>query len=328
MSYIKFEQIHKSFDGQEVLKGINISIEKGEFVTLLGPSGCGKTTLLRSFAGLEQVDSGKIYLDGNDITHVTAKDRHVSMIFQQYSLFPTMTVYKNIAFGLKMQKIDKEEIKKRVENALEMVDMINSSKKYPSQLSGGEQQRVAIARAIVTRAKVLLLDEPFSAIDAKLRKALQVKIKEIHNELGITTIFVTHDQEEAMRMSDRIYLMHEGQIEQEGSPMDLYLNPETPFAAGFMGHYNLYEESTGFWAIRPEAIEMSDSEWIEERKEYCALEGHVKRIIPQGNIMRYTVDTGKVNMDVDVLYEAGVDYRQGEKVYLRYQKNQVKRWRK
>ena len=148
------------------------------------------------------------------------------------------------------------------------------------------------------------------------------------DELGITTIFVTHDQEEAMRMSDRIYLMHEGQIEQEGSPMDLYLNPETPFAAGFMGHYNLYEESTGFWAIRPEAIEMSDSEWIEERKEYCALEGHVKRIIPQGNIMRYTVDTGKVNMDVDVLYEAGVDYRQGEKVYLRYQKNQVKRWRK
>lgn len=325
MAYIEFEHIHKSFDNQTVLHDINISIEEGEFLTLLGPSGCGKTTLLRSLAGLVCVDSGKIYMGGQDVTYAEPKDRNISMIFQQYSLFPTMTVYKNIAFGLKMQKIPKTEIDERVKNALKMVDLLGSENKYPSQLSGGEQQRVALARAIVTRAKVLLLDEPFSAIDAKLRKALQIKIKEIHNELGLTTIFVTHDQEEALRMSDRICLMHEGKVEQEGTPMELYLNPKTPFAAGFMGHYNLYEgEET--WAIRPEAVEMSKTAWDEKDDSYEYHEGKIRRITPQGNIIRYTVDTGTRRMDVDILFEENVKYVFDDKVYLRYQKQQVKSW--
>lgn len=325
MAYIKFEHIQKSFDNQNVLEDINISIEKGEFVTLLGPSGCGKTTLLRSLAGLIKVDAGKIFIEDADVTFAEPKERNISMIFQQYSLFPTMTVYRNIAFGLKMQKVRPEEIKVRVKNALEMVDLLGSENKYPSQLSGGEQQRVALARAIVTRAKVLLLDEPFSAIDAKLRKALQIKIKEIHNELGLTTIFVTHDQEEALRMSDRIYLMHHGKIEQEGTPMELYLSPKTPFAAGFMGHYNLYE-GKNTWAIRPEAIDMSKEPWKVTDDSCCYISGKVKRIIPQGNIIRYTVDTAERMMDVDVLYEENIKYSLNDQVYLRYQKQQVKSW--
>lgn len=210
-------------------------------------------------------------------------------------------------------------------SALEMVDLLGSENKYPSQLSGGEQQRVALARAIVTQAKVLLLDEPFSAIDAKLRKSLQIKIKEIHNKLGLTSIFVTHDQEEALRMSDRIYLMHDGKIEQEGTPMELYLNPKTPFVAGFMGHYNLYnEEST--WAIRPEAIDISSMPYKDKNEESVYLEGIVERVIPQGNILRYTVKLEKKFMDVDVLNENNRMYKVDEKVYLRYNKKEVKCW--
>lgn len=326
MTYIRFEHICKSYDDKEILKDINIEIDAGEFITLLGPSGCGKTTLLRSLAGLEPVDRGKIYLEGKDITGAEPKDRKISMIFQQYSLFPTMTVYRNIAFGLKMQKVEKTEIDRRVAGALEMVDLVGSEHKYPSQMSGGEQQRVALARAIVTRSKILLLDEPFSAIDAKLRKALQIKIKEIHRELGLTTIFVTHDQEEAMRMSDRIYLMHDGKVEQTGNPMELYLNPKTPFVAGFMGHYNLYKEKDELWAIRPEAIEMSGNLWDKDGQyEYST--GRIKRIIPQGNIQRYTIETDMKMLDVDVLYEENIRYRMGQLVYLRYLKKHVKRWK-
>lgn len=335
MAYIEFKDINKSFDGQEILKGIHISIERGEFITLLGPSGCGKTTLLRCLAGLEKVDNGAVYLDGLDITNVQPKDRNISMIFQQYSLFPTMTVYKNIAFGLKMQKVSKEEIDRRVKEALELVDLSGSEKKYPSQLSGGEQQRVALARSIVTKSKVLLLDEPFSAIDAKLRKALQIQIKEIHTKLGITTIFVTHDQEEAMRMSDRIYLMNQGDVEQVGSPMDLYLRPKTPFVSGFMGHYNMFTaevfarmtqeclENAGIYAVRPEAIHISSTAWEKQLDDSYYLEGTIKRIIPQGNIMRYTIQVENELIDVDVLFDAECSFAMDEKVYLEIEKQQI-----
>lgn len=328
MSYISFEKVGKSFDSKKVLDNINIFIEKGEFITLLGPSGCGKTTLLRCLAGLEKVDSGNIYLDDRNITFVLPNERNISMIFQQYSLFPTMTVYKNIAFGLKMLKLGKEEIEKRVSNALQMVDLVGSENKFPGQLSGGEQQRVALARSIVTKSKVLLLDEPFSAIDAKLRKSLQIKIKEIHNELGMTTVFVTHDQEEAMRMSDRIYLMHNGKVEQMGSPMDLYLNPKTPFTASFMGHYNLLTHEAfkqviesddvqeGFYAIRPETIVMSLYEKCEKSQKYYNLKGTIKRIIPQGNIIRYTILINNNYLDVDTLFEVSNQYVRNDEVYL------------
>ena len=192
-------------------------------------SGCGKTTLLRSIAGLVGIDSGSIRIDGEDITHVSPRQRNLAMVFQQYSLFPSMNVYDNIAYGLRIQKMPRNEIDQKVKEALALIEMEGSEAKYPSQLSGGEQQRVSLARGIVTNPKVLLLDEPFSAIDAKLRKALQIRIKNIHTSLGITTIFVTHDQEEAMRMSDRIYLMNAGRVEQSGSPMELYLSPKTHY---------------------------------------------------------------------------------------------------
>lgn len=323
MPDIKLEQLCKKFDDQVVLDNVDISINSGEFITLLGPSGCGKTTLLRSLAGLQRIDSGRILINGEDMTFAEPKDRNISMIFQQYSLFPTMNVYRNISFGLKMQKVSKDEIDKRVKNALEMVDMTGSENKYPSQLSGGEQQRIALARAIVTQAKILLLDEPFSAIDAKLRKALQIKIKDIHHELGLTSVFVTHDQEEAMRMSDRIYLLHDGKVEQAGNPMDLYLNPKTSFVAGFMGHYNLYEGEKS-WAIRPEAIEISSNPWNITSDDFEYQKGIIMRIIPQGNIIRYTVATERCDIDVDVLYEANSNLRLNDSVYLRFRKDQIK----
>lgn len=198
MSYIEFKDIHKYFGTSHVLKGINLGVEYGELVTLLGPSGCGKSTLLRCLAGLEQVSEGKIYLDGKDITDFTPKQRDIGMVFQQYSLFPTMTVRQNVAFGLQIQKMDKARIQEKVRQVLEIVGLSEKIDHYPRQLSGGQQQRVALARAIVTEPKVLLLDEPLSAIDALLRRNLQTEIRRIQKELNITTIFVTHDQDEAM----------------------------------------------------------------------------------------------------------------------------------
>ena len=240
MSYIEFKDICKSYDGEnQILKSINLNIEKGELVTLLGPSGCGKSTLLRSLAGLEQISSGKIILDGEDITNVPVQKRGIGMVFQQYSLFQNMNVEDNIAFGLKISKVAKKEIDERVKRVIEMVDLKGKEKRYPDQLSGGQQQRVAIARAIVMEPKVLLLDEPLSAIDAKLRRELQEKIKRVQKELKITTVFVTHDQDEAMIMSDKIHLMNQGIIEQSGNPVELYTHPVSKFAAEFIGHYNI-----------------------------------------------------------------------------------------
>lgn len=327
MSYIELRNICKSYDdSRPILKQVNLSIEKGEFVTLLGSSGCGKTTLLRSIAGLETVDEGEILIDGVDVTHLSPRQRNLAMIFQQHSLFPTMTVQENIAFGLKMKKIPKSEIDCRVRDTLALVDLSGSEKKFPSQLSGGEQQRVALARCIVTNPKVLLLDEPFSAIDAKLRQALQIKIKEIHTELGITSIFVTHDQEEAMRMSDRIYLMNEGSIEQCDTPMNLYLHPSSSYAAGFIGHYNLIPgqawnalvscfDCDGWYAVRPESIEISTAPSLQKEDAFL-LSGKIKQVIYQGNVVRYTVELPGFDMDVDQLYEGQRHYGRGDTINL------------
>lgn len=205
MAYIELKNLDKSFGKNHVLKSIDLSIEKGSFVTLLGPSGCGKSTLLRCLAGLDEVSGGQIILDGQDITGLEAKKRNIGMVFQQYSLFPNMTVEENIAFGLKLKKLDKKIIRQKVKEAIEMVELCGKEKAYPSRLSGGQQQRVALARSVVVEPKVLLLDGPLNAIDAKLRKALQYNIKKISKELGLTCIFVTHDQNEAMVMSDKIF---------------------------------------------------------------------------------------------------------------------------
>lgn len=233
--------ISKAFDGKSIISDFNLAIGHGEFITLLGPSGCGKTTILRLIAGLEEVDSGRVMLDDNDITDTPAEHRHVNTVFQSYALFPHMSVFENVAFGLRMQKTPNAEIAARVSEALAMVQLESFADRRPHQLSGGQQQRVAIARAVVNRPKVLLLDESLSALDYKLRKQMQNELKALQRKLGITFIFVTHDQEEALTMSDRIVVMRDGKIEQDGTPREIYEEPKNLFVARFIGEINVFD---------------------------------------------------------------------------------------
>ena len=232
--------IRKCFDGKEVIPQLDLTINNGEFLTLLGPSGCGKTTVLRLIAGLETVDSGRIMLDNEDITHVPAENRYVNTVFQSYALFPHMTVFENVAFGLRMQKTPAAEITPRVMEALRMVQLETFAQRKPHQLSGGQQQRVAIARAVVNKPRLLLLDESLSALDYKLRKQMQNELKALQRKLGITFVFVTHDQEEALTMSDKIVVMSEGEIQQIGTPEDIYNEPKNAFVADFIGESNIF----------------------------------------------------------------------------------------
>ncbi|WP_370557611.1 spermidine/putrescine ABC transporter ATP-binding protein PotA [Edwardsiella tarda] len=236
-------QIRKSFDGKAIINDLDLTINHGEFLTILGPSGCGKTTVLRLIAGLEEVDSGQVVLDGEEITHQPAEQRHVNTVFQSYALFPHMTVFENVAFGLRMQKTPRDEITPRVMDALRMVQLDEMAQRRPHQLSGGQQQRVAIARAVVNKPRVLLLDESLSALDYKLRKQMQNELKALQRKLGITFIFVTHDQEEALTMSDRIVVMRDGRIEQDGTPREIYEEPKNLFVASFIGEINIFDAS-------------------------------------------------------------------------------------
>ena len=324
MAYIEFKNIDKFYGDNHVLKGINLEINKGDFVTLLGPSGCGKSTLLRCLAGLEQISGGQILLDGQDITNKDPKDRNIGMVFQQYSLFPNMTVEENLSFGLKLQKLDTSEINRRVKDAIDMVELKGKEKEYPANLSGGQQQRVALARGIVMQPKVLLLDEPLSAIDAKLRKSLQTSIRRIHKNLGLTSVFVTHDQDEAMVMSDVIHLFHDGKIEQSGRPVEVYTKPVTPFAAGFIGSYNILDAAAmkrmtnrdwqgGQVAIRPETFFLSKDQITTE--DYC-MEGTITDSVPRGNVLRYSVNVNDVEVYADVLFRSASIYDIGDKIHI------------
>ncbi len=324
MAYIEFKNIDKFYGDNHVLKGINLEINKGDFVTLLGPSGCGKSTLLRCLAGLEQISGGRITLDGEDITDKDPKDRNIGMVFQQYSLFPNMTVEENLSFGLKLQKLDSAEISRRVKDAIDMVELKGKEKEYPANLSGGQQQRVALARGIVMQPKVLLLDEPLSAIDAKLRKSLQTSIRRIHKDLGLTSVFVTHDQDEAMVMSDVIHLFHDGKIEQSGSPVEVYTKPVTSFAAGFIGNYNILDSRAmelitgkkwkdGQIAIRPETFFLSRNEITTE--DYC-MQGTITDSVPRGNVLRYTININDVEVYADVLFRSTSMYNIGDKLNI------------
>ncbi|HAS03637.1 MAG TPA: spermidine/putrescine ABC transporter ATP-binding protein PotA [Pasteurella multocida] len=237
---IELRSITKSYGDKTIIENFNLTINNGEFLTILGPSGCGKTTVLRLLAGLEELDSGNIILDGEDITHVPAEQRHVNTVFQSYALFPHMTIFENVAFGLRMQKVPNEEIKPRVLEALRTVQLEEYAYSKPAQLSGGQQQRIAIARAVVNKPKVLLLDESLSALDYKLRKQMQNELKVLQRKLGITFIFVTHDQEEALTMSDRIIVLRKGHIQQDGSPREIYEEPKNLFVAKFIGEINIF----------------------------------------------------------------------------------------
>jgi spermidine/putrescine transport system ATP-binding protein len=235
---ISLEGVRKRFGDVEAVREMTAELREGEFFTMLGPSGCGKTTTLRMIAGFEQPDEGRILLRGDDVTDVPPNLRNVNMVFQHYALFPHMSIYDNVAFGLKLKKLGKSETKDRVSELLRIVELEGYEKRRPSQLSGGQQQRVALARALVNRPAALLLDEPLGALDVKLRKQLQLELKRIQEELGTTFVYVTHDQEEALAMSDRIAVMNGGLVEQVGSPREIYERPRTAFVADFIGSLN------------------------------------------------------------------------------------------
>ncbi len=302
MSYLSIRGLHKSYGATSIFSDINCEIAQGEFVTLLGPSGCGKSTLLRCIAGLTDVGGGQILLGGQDLVPLSPQKRDIGMVFQSYALFPNMSVAQNVAFGLRMQKVGKEESAQRVQEALAMVELGDFAARYPHQLSGGQCQRVALARSLVTRPRLLLLDEPLSALDARIRKHLREQIRSIQQDLGLTTIFVTHDQEEALTMSDRIFLMNAGKIVQSGDAETLYTAPVDAFAAGFIGNYNLLDAETASRlllrpvssriAIRPEAIQLHHSGTIA-----AEILGHSLL----GNVIRYRVEANGVQLVVDVL---------------------------
>ena len=237
---LELKEIKKSFtEGEAVLDNISLEISKGEFITLLGSSGCGKTTTLRIIAGLEQPDAGSVWLDGREVTGLEPNQRNVNTVFQNYALFPHMNVAENIGYGLKLKKVPKSEIRKKVSRMLELVQLEGYEKRKPSELSGGQKQRVAIARALVNNPKVLLLDEPLGALDLQLRRAMQIELKHLQKKLGITFIYITHDQEEAINMSDRIAVMRDGRIEQIGTPDEIYNHPKTSYVATFVGNANI-----------------------------------------------------------------------------------------
>lgn len=329
MGYIEFSGVDKYYGENHVLKKIDLNIEKGQFVTLLGPSGCGKSTLLRCFAGLETISAGKISLDGTDITDMTPKNRNIGMVFQQYSLFPNMTVKENIAFGLKMKKADRDKVEQEVKSVIDMVELNGKENQYPASLSGGQQQRVALARSIATHPKVLLFDEPFSALDAKLRKSLQKRIKDIHKELGLTCIFVTHDQDEAMIMSDVIHLFNQGDIEQSGAPIEIYTSPRTKYAAGFIGNYNILTPSAfknimegevvKDVAIRPETVEISLHPFQVNEQAY-QFEAEVTGHTSHGNVLRYTLQVKDEYLKAEVMFRSFQLFEEGRKVFVNIEK--------
>ncbi|MBF2077853.1 MAG: ABC transporter ATP-binding protein [Synechococcales cyanobacterium T60_A2020_003] len=238
---VELRRVTKVFQGETAVRGINLGIRRGEFFSILGPSGCGKTTTLRLIAGFEDPTAGEVLIRGQSMIRVPAYRRPVNTVFQSYALFGHMTVWDNVAFGLRIRKLSKAEVRSRVDEALQLVKMTAYAQRFPRQLSGGQQQRVALARALVNRPAVVLLDEPLGALDLKLRKEMQVELSNLHQELGVTFVMVTHDQEEALSLSDRIAVMNEGLIEQIGSPSEIYEYPQTPFVADFIGDTNLFQ---------------------------------------------------------------------------------------
>lgn len=304
MASLRAEHIIKKFGKQTALNDVSFEIEDGEFVCVLGPSGCGKSTLLRVIAGLEDIESGKVEIGGRDVTGEPPSARNFGIVFQSYALFPNMTAEENVDYGLWNKRLSREEIASRVSGALEMVGLTEQRKKYPQQLSGGQQQRVAIARAIVLKPEFLLLDEPLSALDAKVRVKLRRELRRIQQKLGITTIMVTHDQEEALSLADRVIVMNNSVIEQIDTPQKVYESPSSPFVADFVGTVNFVGGRSG--AVRPESIRLS-GEASED-----SIPGRVCDIEFRGSFYRVGVETG------DGEYTADVPAQQRETLPLRF----------
>ncbi|EPH71043.1 putative spermidine/putrescine ABC transporter, ATP-binding protein PotA [Enterococcus faecalis 20-SD-BW-06] len=300
---ISFENVVKQFDDEPVLKNVSFEIEEGKFYTLLGPSGCGKTTILRIIAGFNDVTSGDVYFDGKRINDVPANKRQVNTVFQDYALFPHMNVFDNVAFGLKIKKLSKAEIEKKVKEALRLVQLPGYETREISEMSGGQRQRVAIARAIVNEPKVLLLDEPLSALDLKLRTAMQYELRDLQQRLGITFIFVTHDQEEALAMSDEIFVMNKGHIVQSGTPVDIYDEPINHFVADFVGESNIVD-----------GVMLEDNLVSFVGKKFECVDGGMRKNEPIEVVLRpedltiTTLEKGKLTVTVDTQLFRGVHY--------------------
>ena len=339
-SIVRLENVSKSFEkGKYVIKNLSLDVYEGEFLTLLGSSGCGKTTILRMISGLEHVTEGRVFIDGIDVTEVDPTKREVNTIFQNFALFPHMTVFENVSFGLKMKKVNKIEIAKRVRKVLKLVELTGFENRYPSQLSGGQQQRVAIARGIVMNPKVLLLDESLASLDLKLKKMMQIELKKLQRKLGITFIYVTHDQDEALTMSDRIVIIEKGMIEQDGTPKEIYEKPNSPFVADFIGESNLFKativkiddktvdlefdnkiftveknnnDKIGdkiHMMIRPENVKISHTELKN------SIPGIIKTVVYDGSITKLFIDTVG-DFDLKVTVKGSVDYEEGDTGYI------------
>ena len=339
---IEIKNINVSYGSNHVLKEVSLNIENKDFYTFLGPSGCGKTTLLRLIAGFEKSSSGELFIDGKEVSSLNPWERDVGMVFQNYALWPHMTVYKNISFGLEEKKIDKKEIKTRVDEVLELVDLKDLSGRYPFQLSGGQQQRVALARTLVVKPKVLLLDEPLSNLDAKLRVQMRKELQDLHKKIGITSIFVTHDQEEANSMSTNLAILNEGVVQQVGKPVDLYNNPENIFVANFLGTTNVIDgtfKNNNFTSsegleikniiddkkgtnilLRPQNLYLDSN-----NNDFQNFEAIVINQEFLGNIVRYTVDVKNHLLTVDSLHEVNKKiYSPNEKIKIYLDPSKIK----
>ena len=319
--YVALKNINKTYGSYQASRNVNFGIEKGKLIGLLGPSGSGKTTILRMIAGLENPNSGEIIIDGKVVNDVPASERGIGFVFQNYALFRYMTVYDNVAFGLKVQKVDKKKIHARVMELVKLVGLEGLEKRYPSQLSGGQRQRVAFARALAPNPQVLLLDEPFAAIDAKIRQELRSWLKEMIEKLGITSIFVTHDQDEAIEVADEIIITNAGQIEQKGTPVEVYRNPETAFTASFFGQPSVLENADDFHTftqaegadkiiVRPEFVKISKLDEVEKFRTSVS-QGVVERVSFRGDNLELQV---RVNNSVVTARRSleKADVREGE----------------
>ena len=330
MSFIEINNLRKSFGATEVLHGLNLRIARGQLAALLGPSGCGKSTLLRAIAGLNSIDEGEIIIDGKRVDGLAPKDRGLGMVFQHYALFPNMNVLDNVKFGLEMKGVDKKTRDMEAKKMIDLVGLAGKEEAYPANLSGGQQQRVALARSLVTKPDVLLLDEPLSALDAQIRVQLRGLIKSLQAELGITVILVTHDQEEAMSMSDYIFVMNQGHIVQEGSPTYIYRHPQSEFATRFIGDYNLFTKEE---AAAMGAVDHADYSYVAIRPEVLSLEavgdayvyeGKVIRTSMRGSIYRLYIELdGKKMLKLDQLNRSANMRRVGDKVTVYMPKSEI-----
>ena len=317
---LSLENIEKSFDGEKILKNISLDIGRGEFIPLLGSSGCGKTTTIRIIAGLETPDVGKVVLNGKDITALAPEKRDVNTVFQNYALFPHMNVEKNIGYGLRLKKMSQNEIKNEVKNALSLVQLEGFEKRNPSQLSGGQKQRVAIARAVVNKPSVLLLDEPLGALDLMLRRQMQTELKKLQKALGITFIYITHDQEEALNMSSRIVVMRNGKIEQTGTPSEVYDTPKTAFVAEFVGGANLYKEGEKIFAIRSEHVRLGVGDYAGVVTENSFMAGLSKVKVRLRDGQEITSSHMGMNIDLNIGDEISVGWDKNDMVEVKGEK--------